>query len=192
MESDLLEPSLYIVKAILIFDNDGNRLIAKYYDNTFATAKEQKTFEKSLFVKTYKANGEIIMIEGLTCVYRSSVDLFFYVVGGPQENELLLLSVLTCLYDSVSHILRKNVEKRAILDNMDGVFLAVDEICDSGIILESDPIIVMQRMAISTDIPLGEQTVSSVLQTATEQIKRSLLKWRLTIHHQLLFILILY
>lgn len=29
-------------------------------------------------------------------------------------------------------MLRKNVEKRALLDNMDGVFLAIDEICDNG------------------------------------------------------------
>ena len=32
--------------------------------------------------------AEIIMIEGLTCVYRSNVDLYFYVVGSAQENEV--------------------------------------------------------------------------------------------------------
>lgn len=168
---------MYIIKAILILDNDGNRLVAKYFDNTFASAKEQKAFEKNLFNKTHRANAEIIMLEGLTCVYRSNVDLFFYVVGSAQENELILVSVLNCLYDSVSHMLRKNVEKRALIDNMDGIFLAIDEICDNGIILESDPILVAQRVAFrSDDIPLGEQTVASVIQSAKEQIKWSLLK----------------
>lgn len=33
-------------------------------------------------------SAEIIMFEGLTCVYRSNVDLFFYVVGSSQENEV--------------------------------------------------------------------------------------------------------
>lgn len=47
-------------------------------------------------------------------------------------SQLILLSVLNCLYDAVSHMLRKNVEKRALIDNMDGIFLAIDEICDSG------------------------------------------------------------
>lgn len=28
------------------------------------------------------------MFEGLTCVYRSSVDLFFYVIGSANENEV--------------------------------------------------------------------------------------------------------
>jgi len=40
----------------------------------------------SLFAVVFAA--EIIMLEGLTCVYRSNVDLFFYVVGSAQENEV--------------------------------------------------------------------------------------------------------
>lgn len=32
--------------------------------------------------------AEIIMFEGLTCVYKSNVDLFFYVVGSSHENEV--------------------------------------------------------------------------------------------------------
>ena len=46
--------------------------------------------------------------------------------------QLILVSVLNCLYDAVNTMLRKNVEKRALMDNMDAVFLAVDEICDNG------------------------------------------------------------
>ncbi|XP_041458296.1 coatomer subunit zeta-1-like [Lytechinus variegatus] len=98
--------SLYTVKAVAILDNDGERLLAKYYDDTFSTTKEQKAFEKNLFNKTHRANAEIIMLEGMTIVYRSNVDLLFYVVGSASENELILVSVLNCLYDSVSQILR--------------------------------------------------------------------------------------
>lgn len=58
----------------------------QYYDDTFANAKEQKAFEKNLFAKTHRANGEIIMLDGITTVYRSSVDLFFYVLGNQNEN----------------------------------------------------------------------------------------------------------
>lgn len=144
-----------------ILDNDGNRILAKYYDSKiFPTSKEQKNFEKNLFNKTHRANAEIIMLDGLTCVYKSNVDLFFYVMGSSRENEvlvrliniqkqihnlkqlkrkrifftfqLILMSVLNCLYDSISQILRKNVEKRAVLDSLDIVMLAMDEICDGG------------------------------------------------------------
>ncbi|GFS01853.1 coatomer subunit zeta-1-like [Elysia marginata] len=177
MDGGLLEPSLYAIKAIAILDNDGNRLLAKYYDDTFPNTKEQKLFEKNLFNKTHRANAEIIMFEGLTCVYKSNVDLFFYVVGSSMENELILSSVLNAFYDSISQILRKNVEKRALLDNLDAVFLAADELCDGGIVLEADSNSIVQKVAIrNDDIPLGEQTMAQVLQSAKDQIKWSLLK----------------
>lgn len=169
---------LYAVKGIAILDSDGNRILAKYYDkNVFPTPKEQKTFEKNLFNKTHRANAEIIMLDGLTCVYKSNVDLFFYVMGSSNDNELILMSVLNCLYDSVSQILRKNVEKRAVLEALDIVMLAMDEICDGGIIIDADSTSVVSRVALrSDDIPIGEQTVAQVFQTAKEQLKWSLLK----------------
>lgn len=61
-------------------------MCSQYYDDTFQTAKEQKVFEKNLFGKTHRENGEIIMLDGFTIVYRSSVDLFFYVMGSANEN----------------------------------------------------------------------------------------------------------
>uniref|UniRef100_A0A8C7EJK6 Coatomer subunit zeta n=1 Tax=Neovison vison TaxID=452646 RepID=A0A8C7EJK6_NEOVI len=132
MEALILEPSLYTVKAILILDNDGDRLFAKYYDDTYPSVKEQKAFEKNIFNKTHRTDSEIALLEGLTVVYKSSIDLYFYVIGSSYENELMLMAVLNCLFDSLSQMLRKNVEKRALLENMEGLFLAVDEIVDGG------------------------------------------------------------
>lgn len=146
MEDFLLEPSLFAIKAIAILDNDGNRLLAKYYDSgKFPNIKEQKKFEKFLFKKTVKASNEIIMLDGLTILYRSSVDLYFYVMGSSYENELMLLSALDCLFSSLNTILRKDFEKKALLDHMDIVLLALDEICDNGILMESDPEVVVSR-----------------------------------------------
>lgn len=165
------------MKAVAILDNDGERVVAKYYDDTYATVKEQKAFEKNLFNKTHRANAEIIMLDGMTCVYRSNVDLYFYVMGASNENELILVSVLNALYDAVSQMLRKNVEKRALMDNLDGVLLAVDEIVDGGVILEADSSAIVQRVAMKMDdVPITEQTVAQVLQTAKDQLKWSLLK----------------
>uniref|UniRef100_F6PKG1 Coatomer subunit zeta n=1 Tax=Monodelphis domestica TaxID=13616 RepID=F6PKG1_MONDO len=124
----LQEPSLYTVKAVFILDNDGHRLLAKYYDDTFPSIKEQKAFEKNVFNKTNRTDSEIAFFGGMTIVYKSSIDLFLYVVGSSQENELMLMSVLTCLFDSLNHVLRRNIEKRSLVENMDGAFLVVDEI----------------------------------------------------------------
>ncbi|KAM6295472.1 coatomer subunit zeta-2 [Aegotheles albertisi] len=148
-----MEPSLYTVKALLILDSLGQRLLAKYYDGTFPTAQEQAAFERSIFRQTQRAGGEVACLEGLTVVYRNSADLFFYVVGGCEENELMLSAVLACLLDTLSHLLRKEVEKRWLLDNMEGTFLVVDEIVDKGVILESDPQQVLQRLGLRAPEP---------------------------------------
>ncbi|CAM4851496.1 unnamed protein product, partial [Rotaria magnacalcarata] len=139
---------------IIILDNDGNRLLSKYY-----------------------SSGDVILLDNWTIVYRNNVDLLFYVMGSTNENELMLNSVLTCLFDSLSTMLRKNVEKRHLYDNLDLVMLTFDEICDDGIILETDPILITQRVRLDQDdIPLGDKTVFQVLSQAKEQIKRSLSK----------------
>lgn len=122
---------------------------------------------------------EIILLDGHVCVYRSNVDLFFYVIGGSQENELILVSVLNAIYDSFSTVLRKNVEKKALLENMDIAMLIIDEICDEGyvyhvidpflclcpcsVVLETEPSAVVSRCALKADeITFGDQSISSV------------------------------
>jgi hypothetical protein len=183
-------PSLYTVKAILILDADGQRIVGKYFDDQFPSIKEQKTFEQTLFTKTNKASGEIVMIDNMTIVYRSSIDLFFYVVGSSSENEIMLTSVLSCLFESISQILRKQVEKRYLLDYLDAAFLSVDEICDNGILLETDPSVIAQRVVNQQgggaggnsgggggmELSAGEQTVMDVVKSARDQLKWSLLR----------------
>ena len=177
MDASLLLPSLYTVKGIIVLDNDGHRLWASYYDpNIFPSHKEQLKFEKSLSGKTSKANiedVEVLMLDNLTILYKSKVDLFFYVVGGPKENELLLMSVLNCVFESVSLILRKNIEKSSMYDNMDRIMLAMDEICDNGVILESDAMAVADRVGVrQEDVSLGKQTAAQVIQSAKDQFER--------------------
>uniref|UniRef100_A0A8C7AEN4 Coatomer subunit zeta n=2 Tax=Mustelidae TaxID=9655 RepID=A0A8C7AEN4_NEOVI len=120
-------------------------------------------FEKNVFNKTSRTDSEIAFFGGMTIVYKNSIDLFLYVVGSSHENELMLMSVLTCLFESLSHVLRKNVEKRWLLENMDGAFLVLDEIVDGGVILESDPQQVIQKVNFRADDgSLSEQSVAQV------------------------------
>ncbi|CDQ70558.1 unnamed protein product [Oncorhynchus mykiss] len=189
MEIASLEPSLYTVKAVFILDNDGNRLLSKYYDTElYPSMKEQKNFEKNVFNKTHKADNEIAFVEGMTIVYKCSIDLFFYVVGSAQENEVALMNLSNAAEVTLGLPFLKNVERRCLLDNMDGVFLVVDEIIDGGVILESDPQQVIQKVNYRADEnPLSEQSVaqhitdklamtSNIMQSAKEQIKWSILK----------------
>lgn len=102
-----------------------------------------------------------------------------YVVGGVDENEIMLYNVILALRDSL-HLLfkyvyllpltayhscpfsplgdprepdandavsRQSVDKRTIIENYDLLSLAIDEIVDDGIILETDPTIIMSRVS---------------------------------------------
>lgn len=106
---------------------------------------------------------------------RPSVDLYFYVVGARGENELMLQAVLNCFYDSLAIILRKEVEKRHLFQNLGTVMLAIDEICDKGVLLECDPHQIARRVVLKTTDD-GEQTVSQVFNNYKEQLKLSLLR----------------
>ena len=98
LDNVLLEPTLNSVKGLMIMDNNGARILAKYYDaEMFPNTAAQKKFEKTLFTKTHKANAEIIMLDGLTCLYKSSVDLFFYVIGSGKYHHCAAFSTETIL-----------------------------------------------------------------------------------------------
>ena len=115
--------------------------------------------------------SEIIMLDGLTILYKSSVDLFFYVMGSSYENELLLMSALDVLFDSLNIILKKEFEKKALMEHLDMVMMAVDEICDQGILLEHDPEVFFEQNEanIETNCRAGgcEQSDSSELRRSS-------------------------
>jgi hypothetical protein len=51
--------SLYSIKAVILLDAEGNRVLAKYYGGENTTLKQQKQFEKGLFDKTKRAQGKL-------------------------------------------------------------------------------------------------------------------------------------
>jgi len=147
-----------ITSVLILASEDGSRILAKYYENPqklpgsastnpYASVKEQKSFEKGLVEKTNKVNGDIILYDNRVVVYKQESDILLYVVGGSDENEILLFNVLLALRDSLTMLLRSSVDKRTAIENYDILSLAVDELVDDGIILETDPVIITQRVS---------------------------------------------
>ncbi|KAI7854404.1 Longin-like domain-containing protein [Circinella umbellata] len=172
--------SLYSIKAVVLLDAEGNRVLAKYYGSDYSNLKEQKAFEKGLFDKTKRAQGEVILYDNQVVLYRSNIDIFFYVVGSTEENELILLSMLNAFYDAVSTLLRFQVEKRSVMDNLDLVVLCLDETVDKGIILETDANAIVSRVSKPrldmVDIPFSEQTLMQAYQSARDRFASQLLR----------------
>lgn len=113
--------SLFSVNAILILSTDDrSRILTKYYSaphpppngtshpgaNPYPTIKEQKAFEKGLLEKTNKQSSDIILYDGRVVVFKMEGDVMLYVVGGGEENEILLFGVVLALRDSLSILLK--------------------------------------------------------------------------------------
>ncbi|KAF8850331.1 clathrin adaptor complex small chain [Acephala macrosclerotiorum] len=154
--------SLQSVNAILILNSeDGSRVFAKYYNaphhssahgshvptSAYPDLKSQNTFEKGLLEKTAKQTADIILYDNRIVLYKSESDVMMYVVGGVDENEIMLYNVILSLRDSLHLLFKQSVDKRTIIENYDLVSLAIDEIVDDGIILETDPTIIVHRVS---------------------------------------------
>ncbi|XP_050230732.1 coatomer subunit zeta-2-like [Mercurialis annua] len=169
------------IKNILLLDSEGKRVAVKYYSDDWTTNNSKLAFEKSLFAKTMKSNArteaEVTMFDNYIIVYKFVQDLHFFVTGGDDENELILASVLQGFFDSVSLLLRSTVDKREALENLDLIFLCLDEIVEKGMILETDANLIAGKVAINSmdpGAPLSEQTISQALATAREHLTRTL------------------
>ncbi|KAI1740040.1 snare-like protein [Xylaria scruposa] len=188
--------SLQSVTAVIILNvDDGSdlvqvvdkrqRIFAKYYNaphhaptgtsgpssSPYSDVKSQKSFEKGLLEKTSKQTGDIILYDNKLVLYKMESDVMMYVVGGAEENEVLLYNVILALRDSLHLLFKQSVDKRTVVENYDLVSLAIDEIVDDGIILETDPTIIVQRVSKAptqdvnlSRIDLSEQGVNNLAQ----------------------------
>lgn len=181
-----VDPTVMTVKAMFVLDSEGKRIVVNYFSPQWNTVAQQSEYEKLVFGKTNRTNArgeaEIIMFDNLVVVYKTLGDLTFFVTGDENENELVLYNVLHAFYESVNILLRGTVDKKAALENLDQVLVAMDEIIDGGLILETDPQLVASRVSMRNtdspgfDVPFTEQTFSQALASAKEHFARSLLK----------------
>lgn len=59
-------------------------------------------------------------------------------IGPNTESELLLAHLCEGMYDALANLMGGQTDRNMILDNLELVFLLIDEHCDGGIILEVD------------------------------------------------------
>ena len=151
-------PLLPKVDAILVLDGDGNRLAGKYYGDFLKTPRGDKTveelrssFEKSLQQKIAGIAARPDSAEVVTCPYNrtavfcggtiggggSNGDVRIVHVGPPTESELVLAHLCEGMYDALIRLMGQT-DRTMVLDNLELVFLLIDEHCDGGIILETD------------------------------------------------------
>ncbi len=87
----------------------------------------------------------MVLFDKVMAVYKHSGDIFLYIIGAPEENELILSSVLSCLEESLQTLFNSDavesaqLDKRTLIENLDMLLLTVDEIIDEGFVSVSQP-----------------------------------------------------
>ena len=74
----------------------------------------------------------MLQYESNLVLFKASYDVYLFVLAPDRENELMMQSFLSSLYDSLDVILQSQVDRRTILDNLDLVTLTIDESVDDG------------------------------------------------------------
>lgn len=89
--------------------------------------------------------AEVVNVLGKTAVFCggsppgiSGGDVRVVHVGPAGESELVLAHLVEGMYEALSHLMGGSTDRAMVLDNLELVFLLIDEHCDGGIILETD------------------------------------------------------
>lgn len=116
----MTEVLIPFVNALIVLDGDGERLLAKYYDGR--AKPEQTKLEQFLHKKTKavtaRADTEVLLVDNEVVVFRAGQECKFFVSSSNEENELILTGVLEVIFDTISQLLRSQVDKRTMLDNL--------------------------------------------------------------------------
>ncbi|WFD39880.1 Golgi-to-ER vesicle coat component [Malassezia japonica] len=198
----MMNLTLYTTRAVLLLDSEGNRVLAKYYQppqengsdapppvptpglgaltakNPYQTAKEQRALEHAVWDKARRASGDLFQYDGNLVLFKSTYDVFLVVIAPERENELMMHSFLTSLYETLSVLLQSQIDKRTILDNLDLVTLAIDESVDDGVILETDSAAVANRVTRprpdAIEVQITEQTLLNAYSNFRDRIGQRL------------------
>ena len=101
-----------------------------------------------------------------------------------------MASVMDCIYDTLNALLKGNVDKRTIFDNLELILLTLDETVDQGHIVELDPNAITARVLMKSNssdnssaggagsgnnVAVADMTISQALGLARDQFLKSLI-----------------
>jgi len=125
--------------------------------------------------------SDILLLDGLTVVFRAGIEVTLAVVGDGDENELILVAVLDALYDSLSMLLKGAVDKREVLAHLELLLLAIDELVDGGVPFEVDPHAIEARVMLRGAVPestssYNEMTLGQLADKARDKLAKQFAK----------------
>ena len=87
-----------------------------------------------------------MLVDNYVAIFRCYSDMTIFIIGHCEDNELILGQLLDCIHECFDRIFRKGIERRALIENMSGVILVIDELLDQGIIMHLDAATILSRI----------------------------------------------
>ena len=139
------------IHAIGIYSALGSRIIAQYYDNYIKEAK-RIDFENEVVSRIREdPNGQVMVHDFSLIVYRSVADVLFFIVGDLKSNDFLLDEVLQTLQSALSLVYKKGLTADNLVQQIDLLYLLLDETIEQGFLFECDPEVVAARALLKDD-----------------------------------------
>jgi hypothetical protein len=135
------------VSGILIFEAESEKpTISRFYGR----AKErQQIIEKEIskkFMSKESAISDLVLVDKYILQIKAGTDMYVGVLYETSENDIIMQSFLDGVFKALSSLVGTPVSKRKIIEKLDCVFLLIDEVCESGIILDDDPDHIVARV----------------------------------------------
>ena len=120
-------------------------------------------------VDSINITADVLLYNDHLVLYMSSSNVRIIIVAASSANELVIDEVLRALESSLTTLLKGNIDTRGIIDNMDYVLLAIDELCEDGIIFETDGDDIASRVLMKEIAPMTQETLYEAYQKARDQ-----------------------
>ena len=150
--------------------------LSAYRSPRFATFASQRRFEKEVHEKVSKlgnlSDAEAVLVDDCLILVRDFGDTNIIVVANQYENELLLLDFLNALHTVVGNI-AAGQSKAAVLECLDKIFVMLDEVCDRGLILETNAATLTNRINMAED-EAPDQSFQAAFSSVREQMLGSI------------------
>ncbi|CRG98948.1 coatomer subunit zeta, putative [Plasmodium relictum] len=148
--------------------------------NNFRTVEDQKLFENDITEKVkrlyFDSNEvEILILSKYIILCLSINDVNIYIIGDENDNEIILHEIIQTVHQSLNNITNNQIGKRQLIDKLDSIYLILDEIADSGIIMETNSNVIINRLYMHEGDLQESTPLNQAISSAKENIIRSLL-----------------
>jgi hypothetical protein len=139
------------IHGVVIYSITGQRIIAQYYTAAIP-ADKTSTFENEILQRGLEdQTGEVMQHDEFIVIYKPVKDLLFFLVCDMKGNELLMGEVLEVIVTSISLVFKSKVTAETLVQQIDLLYLLLDETIENGFVFEGDPEVVAARTMLKDD-----------------------------------------